>query len=170
MADATDPLSLVYTALWSMLEAHTALTDLVPIGNRVKYENFLAIPNKDVLQNADVPEVGIAPTGSLYDLQISSSSSRLTERYEAVLVTGDSQLAQVGTFLPVKWEILRAFTGWESVLMALTWESKVFVKLVKMGSVLDTFARDLERGITGWVSLLRFDVTMVFSTVDLRPS
>lgn len=169
MADATDPLSLVYMALWSMLEAHTPLTDLVPIGNRVKYMNFLQSYPKDVLSDADVPEIGIAPTGSNYGLQVTSNGTQLVERYEAILVTGDSQLAQTGTFLPIKWELLRAFAGWQAALNALTWESKTFVKLLKIPNVLDTFAKELERGITGWASLLQFEVTMFFRTTDVQP-
>lgn len=173
MADATDPLSLVYVSLWSMLEAHSGLTDLVRVGNRVKYEKFLHVPIKDVLQDADVPEVGVIPTGSSYGLQVTSNGTRLDESYEAGLLTGEVQLAQVGAFLPVKWELLRAFSGWQSALSALTWNGKAFVKLLKIGTILDIAVSKgqlPERGIVGWLSVIRFDVTMFFRTADLQPS
>lgn len=173
MATATDPLSLVYVALWDMLEAHSGLTDLIRTGNRVKYAGFLQVPRKDIVQNADVPEVGITPTGSLFGLQITSNSTRIVERYDAGLLTGTSQLSETGTFLPIKWELLRAFTGWEAALRALTWESKMFVKLLKLTDIVDILldvkeAKD--RGIAGWTSLLRFEVTMMFATADMQPS
>lgn len=173
MATATDPLSLVYAALWDMLEAHDGLTSLIRTGNRVKYEGFLQVPRKDTVQNADVPEVGIVPVGSMYGLQTTSSSTSLIERYEAGLLTGTSQLSETGTFLAIKWELLRAFLGWESALRALTWQSETFVKLLKSTGVVDVLLdekRAESRGISGWTSLIGFEVTMMFATADMQPS
>lgn len=173
MSDATDPLSLVYMALWSMLESHSGFTGLVVVGNRVKYDKFLQVPTKDSLQDADVPEVGVVPIGSTYGLQITSNGTKLVERYETGLMTGKTRLAQVGAFLPIKWEVLRAFSGWEAVLKALTWKSEKFVKLLKVNDVVDTLLgkeHPFSRGMAGWVSMMRFEVTMFFRTADLQPS
>lgn len=173
MADATDPLSLAYLALWDMLEAHSGFTGLVKVGNRVKYDKYGQVPFKDTVQDADVPEVAITPVGSSYGLQVTSNGTRLIERYEAGLVTGSARLAQTGAFLPVKWELLRAFSGWQSALSALTWNSKTFVILLRAGDAVDALLGKenlMTRGIAGWVSVLRFEVTMFFRTADLQPS
>lgn len=172
MADATDPLSLVYNALWDLLEAHTGLTGLVAVGNRVKYDAFGMVSSKDVLQDADVPEVAIIPIGLTYGLQISSSSTEFVQRYAAELVTGTSQLAQTGGFLPVKWEVIRALADWQSVLTALTWESQNFVKTLRGGDLTDSLLRDGGPGarkITGWRSLMMFEVTMYLTTASIQP-
>lgn len=172
MADATDPLSLVYNALWDLLEVHAGFTGLVKVGNRVKYDTFGIVASKDALTDADVPEVAIVPLGLIYGLQISSSSSSFVQRYGAELVTGTSQLAQTGGFLPVKWEVIRALAAWESVLNALTWESQNFVKTLRGGDLTDNLLRDGglgARSITGWRSLMMFEVTMYLTTASIQP-
>lgn len=173
MAVGTDPLSIVYNRLWDLMEAYTGLTDLVKVGDRLKYNDWMAMTQKDVLGSGDLPELSIVPTGSSYGLQQTSNGTFLVESYEARLIVGDKRLAEVGGFLPVKWVLIRAFSGWAAKLLALTWSpveegpSYTFVVHAKPGEIVD--AAFQEKGISGWVSFLRFNVTMSFKTAHIQP-
>ena len=176
MAAGIDPLSLAYNALWDMLEAHAPLTDLVTVGNRIKYDKIFHSTIKDVLTQSDLPELSIVPTGSSYGMKQTSNGTRLVEFYEVRLVSDEQRVAQQGGFLPVKWEVLRAFIGWEVKLSTLTWvgsPGNKFVKRTSMNEISDDLLNEqltISRGFIGWVSLLRFEVEMWFRTIDLHPS
>lgn len=172
MAVGTDPLSIVYNALWDLLEAHTGFTDLVKVGNRAKYDGWMHSPKKDFVSVADTPEVAIVPAGSPVPTT-PSGSVLLRKTFAAGLVVGDQRIGEIGGFLPVQWELIRAFHGWETPLKALTWSGNTFVNALRLEETSDTLLdtqQTVDRGIAGWVAVLRFQVWMHFAMADVRPS
>lgn len=166
----TDPLSLVYNALWTMLENHAALTALINLGNRIKYNTYRESAMKDTVSDADLPELGIIPVGGLPHIRRSSGGTSFLERFECRLVTGTQMLGTVGGILPIKWEVYRAFVDWDVVLKVLTWSGNTFVIQATLDEVSDDMLNTqltLDRGVIGWTSIMRFNVEMWFRTADL---
>lgn len=171
MAVGVDPLSLVYNALWAMLEANADLTSLVKVGNRNKYDKIFKLATKDVLSQADLPEVAIVPSGNSFGIQQTSNGTRVSQLYEVRLVTGELRVAQIGGFLPIKWQVMRSFINWQAQLSVLVWSGNTFVKKLTMDSIADSLIDaelTLERGFAGWVSLMQFEVEMWFRTLDAQ--
>lgn len=162
-----DPLTLVYNALWDLLEAWPNFADLVKLGNRVKFTASDAHePAKLQLSNADLPEVRVIAEGMTPHIQRTSSSSTVIYRYGVHIFTGSKSLH---TLYAVEWEVYRAMARWSEILTALTWNGKAFVVLARPTTVTDGYADNtLQRGIEGWASLWSCEVTMSFSTVDLQ--
>jgi len=154
-----------------MLEVNAALVALVKVGNRVKYDNVFKLARKDVLSQADLPEVSIVPAGSSFGIQQTSNGTRVSQFYECRLVTDELRLGQIGGFLPIKWEVMRSFINWQATLSALVWTGNTFVKKLAMTATSDSLIDTeltLERGFAGWVSLMQFDVEMWFRTLDAQ--
>jgi hypothetical protein len=153
-----------------MLEGHAALAAFVKAGNRIKYDTYRMSAIKDALNDADLPELSVVPYGGLPHLRRSSGGTSFLERYECRLVTGSQMLGRVGGFLPIKWEVYRAFVDWDDYLKALTWQGESFVVQTKLDEVTDDMLNTeltLDRGFIGWVGLIRFNVEMWFRTADL---
>lgn len=176
MADEQNPFTQVYNALWTMLEAHTGFTDLVRIGNRIKFTGTRTDPNKPEIMTADLPEVRLIPIGTSPHIQRTSNSGSVVKRFEIQLATGQIRLDQEGSegigasLFPIEWEILRAMHGWQGVLGTLTWNGKTFVRLVRPGQVNELSVQpEMSRSIRGWVALWACEVEMWFTTADLAP-
>lgn len=166
MALAVDPFSILYDALWTLLEANSGLTALVKVGNRVKYASWFHNPLKDIFSDADLPQVAIVPVGTLFNLNNTSSSTFVTARFDARLIVGDQRLDQVGGLFAVKWEMLKAMRLWTVHIKNLQWNSKNYIVDLHTEDAPDEPFIE-EKGIKGWVSFLRFKVRMVFTTSDL---
>jgi len=162
-----NPFVQVYNALWDLLEAHAGLTDLVPVGNRIKMVDDNRDPIKDQISSADVPELRLVPIGGTPHIFRTSSSSSCIKRYEIQISSGHQTVEMLYN---VEWEILRAMMSWIPTLMDLTWEGKKFVKLVRPGEMPEgVTSQDLNRGIVGWSTLWACEVTMWFHSDDLKP-
>lgn len=162
-----DPLSTLYDALWTMLEAHSGFTDLVRIGNRVKFAGEMRDPEKSMVLSADRPTVGILAEGGLPHLEATSNASFLTARFQIIVITGDLRLDE--ELYPVTWEIYGAMTRWHTALTALTWNGKTFVHLGRPTNFVETPVEVVNQGIRGWVGKWTYEVEMHFTTLDLIP-
>lgn len=179
MMQSSDPFSLVYRALWSMLESHTGFTGLVRTGNRIKFSGAGRDPMKSEILSADLPEVRIVPAGGPPMLMRTSSSGSVVKRFQIQIATGEQRTDQTESLFAVEWEIIKAMHGWEAVLGALEitigeGESAVdvaFVKRCTAGEISEGVTdTDLNRGIRGWSAVWSCEVEMWFPTVALQPS
>lgn len=163
---ATDPFTLVFDSLWSLLENWTPFTNLVPVGNRIKYTSGTRDPEKELMSTADTPEVRIIPTSSLTHLHRTTNSTSVLQRLEIQTSSGDQRLEE--KHFPVKWEVIRALTNWRSEVEALVWNSKKFVKNVKGHEALEGVSEfDINRGIKGWSAIWSCEIEMFFTTADM---
>jgi len=161
-----DPIVQVYNAIWTLLEAHVQLASMVKLGNRIKVSGDSRDPMKAEISDADLPELRVVPVSSSFHLQRTSNSSTILSRWRIQVSTGD-QRVDAGLYA-LEWEIYRALKDWISTIMALTWNSKTYVKLARpLSAQHGVSMADLQRGIKGWSSIFEFEAEMWFTTSDL---
>lgn len=163
----TDPFTLAYRALWSMMSERSDFADLVRIGNRIDFANDAnRNPVKQVAAAADLPEIILVPAGCSVNIHNTSSSSRVIRRYTWLMSTGDARVSHL--LFPVEWAVLRGMTNWKTVMGALEWRDKRFVKRCDVISVTEGDSDPARnRGIKGWSAAWACEVEMHFDTSDL---
>lgn len=163
----SNPFDLVYDALWTLLESNAALTASVRPANRVKYSGSANIdPVKEEVSEADLPEVRIVAAGGSAALQVTSTSSRITKKFDIQISSGNHGLSVIHQ---VQWEILRVFTTWQSVIGALTWGGVAFARLARLTSITEGVSEsDMNRGIVGWAGVVSCEVELWFTTSNMN--
>lgn len=163
VATNINPLTMVYDALWTIIESHPALTSLVRVGNRVKDLSTL----KDQVSTVDLPEIRIICQSAEPKIYRTSSGTTLKKIYQIQVATGEYNVQS--QLHIIEWELLKAFSKYKDVLDALTWNSKRFILQAKVTTVNEgTTQADLNRGIRGWVSLWTCEVEFWFDRSDLQ--
>lgn len=161
-----DPFSQVFSALWAMVEGCQAFTDLVPVGNRIRYDQNSRDPIKAVVQAADMPEVILVSDGLTANLHATSSTSMCIRRYTWLITTGDLRINEFCN--PVEFAVFRAMLRWKEVLCELTYKGQPFVKRANVVSVTSgTSDPKQNRNLLGWSALWSVEVEMHFNTSDL---
>ena len=171
-----DPFTMVYDALWNLLESHHGLTSLVGISNRIRFHSTRAEivdaeaavdsdgiahsgdntdPIKANVVPSDLPELDIRPAGGSFAPWATSSSAHATQLFMVGITTGDLRIAQ--KLFPVKWALFRA-------LMRARHDLQLdFVNQVAIDGVDETLGlEEQERGTIGWVALIMISVRMSF--------
>lgn len=171
LLNSTDPLSLIYAALWDCLEANTALASLVRPGNRMKFLGTVRDPLKDKIGDADTPELRLIPTGlPQVTYRADSSNARFTQGLQIGLATGDQRVDY--RLFPVQWEVMRALSAWPTFLDPLTWNGFTF-GTGALVSVTDSpqgvVDADLSRNIVGWSALVNLTVMFAVPMTVLAP-
>jgi hypothetical protein len=169
-----DPLSLVYAALWDVLESSADFCRLVQPGNRIKFLGTSRDPWKDMLSTADLPEVRIVPAGGAANLHLASNTDRLVQRLRVQVSSGDRRVD--AAFFPVVWEIYRALVNWPSVIAGLAWNGHVQgdgwgVDLVEITGHDDTADNPrADRGIQGWSTVWTCETRFWFADSLIKPA
>jgi hypothetical protein len=162
---ADNPLKQIYNAIWSLLEARSELTDLVLIGDRIKYIGSSRAPEKNEVLSTDFPEIRVIPVQSKPHLDQDSTSSGWIVVWQVQIASGDQRLQ---TVLDVEWEVYRAMQTWRTHVMPLTWKGKEFVHLARpIETVWELDNKRLNRGIRGWSAVWAGETHMNFTTADL---
>lgn len=158
--EASDPFTLVYDELWSMLEEDKRFDVLV--GNRLKFNQNKREPVKTQMSSADYPEVALLSEGVTGNLCNTSSSSMLVRRFSWVISAGDLRNEKL---FPLEWAIFAGMLAWRHRLTLLTWEGEPFVKNT---NIVDSTIQQAEnmrrRGITGFIAVWTVEVEMHFQT------
>lgn len=161
-----DPISQVYTALWSMVEAHTPLASMVKTKNRIKYNGDNRDPEKREILDADMPEIRIISSTSNPTIGRTSNGTSVVKHFKVQISTGD-QRVDAGLFA-IEWELYRAFANWANTMKNLTWNSKTYILKAVPTAVQDGMSNnELQRGIRGWISIWECEVEMWFTTADM---
>lgn len=163
-----DPFSQVYNALWSLAEGSDRLTEMVRLGNRIKFnQTDYSNPLKNEVGEADLPELVLVSTGSSGNIHQTSCSSMFTRTYEWIIATGDASVINV--LLPLEFILFAAMTNWQSVLGPLTWQGLSFVKRANLLNINNGLTdSERNRGIVGWSAIWGIEVEMHFETRDLQ--
>jgi hypothetical protein len=165
----SDPFTLVYNALDSLLWASSEVRSLVRPGNRLSFNSTKTLnPIKDEVSESDLPEMILEITSLTGNLFATSSSSEVTRQFQVLLSTGNMQATQM--LLPLEFAVFAAMANWKSVLLALRWidPDRAFVTRANLVSA-ECGIRDIEknRGLTGWSAIWTVDIRMDFKTSDL---
>jgi len=112
-----NPFTMVYDALWDMMERNTTLTGLIRKANRIKYAQANA--TKPAISDGDLPEIALLSSGGDSNVMNTSSTSSMVRRYTWAIATGEYQINPF--YNTVSWELYRAMIDWDQVLCALVW-------------------------------------------------
>lgn len=163
---ADNPLRLVYNALWTMLEAQSQFTDIVAVGNRIKYTGTDRTPKPWLdggLQPADFPKVRVVMKRLVTHLHRTSNGSNLTVIWGVEVNSGDQRFADQ---LDVDWAIYVAMEDWTTHLRdALTWEDENFVRRCRPLEV-DVTLSDAQKNL-GWRDAWLGETDLWFATADI---
>jgi hypothetical protein len=162
----TNPIRLLYSALWDILEAQSDFAAGVPTGNRIKYSETARPPDaKDALSTADYPDVRILATGFRSHHHRTSSSSTLDVLWEIQVSSGDTRFQ---TLFDVQWWIFRAMAGWEAQVTDVKWEGEELVKSCRTLQARTALGDPkLDRGNQGWSNVWAGVTKLWITTSDL---
>lgn len=163
-----NPFTMVWCALWEMMERNDTLTSLVRTGNRIKYDESYG--PKESISDGDLPELSLISAGVECNIMNSSGTSSCIRRYTWGLTTGEYDIQEMYNICC--WELYRAMVDWDVVLCALVWpigsDWHFVVRTNMLSAEEGTYMFDENRGIRGWVGLWTIDAEMHFKTSDLR--
>jgi hypothetical protein len=167
MATAENPLTKLYTAIWTLLEDDNDLAEIVEVGNCVKYDSDTdRNPLKEQVATSDLPEVVLLFDGAAVNLHNTSSSSRILARYQLVINAGDYRLNVVAN--QINWLIICNFARWQSTLTELKWKNLPFVKCVRLNNAqVGESDPQRNRQIRGWVTIWQAEIECHIKTSDL---
>lgn len=163
----SNPFTIVHDALWAMLESSSEFTDLVPVGNRIKFSGDNSDPLKSQAITTDYPEVRIVPAGGMAHIYRTSNSSSFNQSFAVQILSGDQRVDFL--HFPLQWIVYRVFAKELLTLLALTFNSESFVKNIKPASVQSAYPSAEGQQIKGWVGIWACEVEMWFSTAGLNP-
>jgi hypothetical protein len=158
-----NPLSDVYDALWTSTKAHPVIGQL-STSNLVQFNTRQ--PLREQLQAADLPELVLVSTGGSSSLTSSSSSTRLSKRFDWILTTGDMRVDEV--LFPLSWALLESMARARLALFALEWKEQRYVKRVQEIQIREGESEAARRiNVRGWVAVQSIEVEMHFHTTSL---
>jgi len=169
---ATDPFTHVHNAFWTLLEANTVITGLVPTTNRLKLDNTASPEVPPDIGIFDEPVLRVRPTQGVGGLLTTSSGSNVKLIYLIEFAVGERY---INDFYPLFWAIVCALSKWEATMEALEWlggtagADQHFVKLCKLIEVPSQWTN---RGVAsrqpGWFTAMACEVSMWFKTSDMQ--
>ena len=160
MAFSPDPFTQTYTAIWTVLNAHTGFTNLVKVANQIRFDTGTVPLTKDSIQSGDVPQVGLLPAGGATEFKKDSSGFSIVKDFQLGFIAGFQQLQL--SFFPLQWEIYRAFgihIKANGRTLGLSFVSNV--ELADVTEDLGDFAETF--GIQGWTGVLSISTMLYFS-------
>lgn len=161
----TNPIRLVYLALWKILEGQPDFAAAVPECNRIKYTGDARAPEKDTLSSADYPQVRIVAKGLRPHLHRTSSGSSLAILWVIEVSSGDQRFRSL---FDVEWTIYRAMEDWETHVKAVLWNGLELVKSCRPVAVKTELGDPkVDRGNRGWSALWAGETELWVTTGDL---
>lgn len=164
-----NPFTLVYDALWQMVELNTRLTPYLK--SKEKFDDRDGAQRN--INTADTPELMLIQQVRTGQLKISSTETEIIPTYSFLLMAGDQRLNRV--LNQINWELFRSLTDWNSVLCALQWPPEAPKKFIIQATLVDAtdsppgFTEVEERDtIRSWTSIWTIAVQMRFATSNLR--
>ena len=164
----TSPFSMVFDALWSMLDDSHLITALVREGNKVRFNtDNIRNPIKDAISTNDVPELILISEGStLINLHATSCTSQINRRYSWLISTGDMRVHS--SFYDVEWAVFVSMLNWKSIVSPLTFGGNTFAKKLDLIDATNGLSDpERNRGLKGWSAVWRAEVEMHFNTKQL---
>lgn len=157
----TDPFTQVYDSIWDTLEKFGDFAALVKLANEVKYNTEIQPKDKESLQEGDISQATLIPSGSTTATVISSATGEIVQGFTLLIISGDERLQK--KYFPLKWATVRALAAAGQNLNGLEFVRRVDVT----DQIEDINEFDESMGIQGWNSSLTIVVTMLFNRDEL---
>lgn len=162
-----DPFNNLYTQISTKLAAFTPVTDLISSGNIIDF-NERRKPTKSGITTADLPELMFYMSAVRGNIHASSSDVYLTTVWQFTVSTGTFY---VTTAQALMFYIIQFATNWKDQLRPVTWESKTFVKDVRLvNQDLGVSNPELNRNIRGWASVIQLEIDVALDIADVQGS
>lgn len=161
----SNPFEQVFIGLWSLVEDHLDVANVVKTGNMIKLEKRGEW--KKQVGVADMPEIILIPADGVINIQNSSSGSKVVRDYEWLISTGDMRVNS--HIHKIEWFLFTAHINWSAKLGSLLYNGESFVKRVSLLTARTGFSDgERNRGIKGWSAVWRTQVEMHFTTSVLK--
>jgi len=163
----SDPFTLIHENIWTMLEASSAFTSLVPEGNRIRLAG-LNRATKLRTSTAGRPEVRVVPNKLYAHVARTSNGSSIRRNWQIQISTGDLRVGE--QLFPLEWAIFRALSdpaSMEALDLGSVGSKVLRARLTDQES--SAQHEELNRGINGWVTLWLYIVEVWFETANLPP-
>jgi hypothetical protein len=170
MIVVSNPFTMVYAAIWRMIEDWPDLDELIKPGNRIKYDSpVVRSPFKEKISTADLPELALVADTVNCNTHQTCSTSRCTRRYSFMLSTGDYRYSAL--MAQLEWMLFATTHDWKSRLGKLVWPEGSDWHFCKRYDTPDASVGesnpDLNRNIRGWAAVWSFEVEMHFRRADI---
>lgn len=153
-----NPFTMAYTWLWYLLEIGGVNT-LIDRENHIRYDLGHQDPQKDEVQDSDLPELRIVPITRSTTLVAAADLSTIERSYSVELTTGENRVDE-GLF-GIDWTILQALYAWKPFDRRSN--GLDYIKNIEIGPVAtEDMNAALNRGIEGWSSICQITITMSF--------
>lgn len=149
-----------------MLEGHDDFATLVAAPKRIKYSGTLQeATEKDVLSQADYPQVRVIATAMRPHLQRTSNGSSLEILWQIEASSGERQFADL---FAVEWAIYEAMASWRNYFTSLSMDASGYTVQCRAASVRTTLGDPgVDRGNYGWSSVWAGITEIWFATASL---
>lgn len=143
-----------------------ALSTWVLPGNRVDFSQNDDNPQKNMIADADTPEIQLVDEGGTFNPHANSSQCDYVMNLGIYCSTGDLRLPIVSA---MNWYIMVNMGNWRQSLPGIVkWRNENIVKNFVMSNVqIGESNPERNRGIKGWNCLWRFQLDLRISTVNL---
>lgn len=158
MSSSDDPFTQVLDALWNALVAWPAFADLVRPGNRLELPEDAENPYKPTVNNADLPEVFIEPSGGAAALAFTSSNFQPVQNYVLYGATGKMSPR---LYLKLKWAVICALAKANQETHPFGFKFVQSIAITDGSEVIDD--QDANRNEAGWSGRITIQVTFNFN-------
>lgn len=163
-----NPFSLVYAALWDMVDSNVHISHIIQDGNKIRLDSQSENPlKKTVASNADFPELMLFPASMNVIPYASSNMTRLERNYNWMISTGEQRIFDVSS---IEWQLLIAHIDCENILRQLEFNRRKFVYNVALNTATHGMGDPLERRISieGWTCIFAVTVHFQFERASLK--
>ncbi len=156
----SDPFTQIYNALFSALASDPFLRTFIQPANRVSWVTENPEPAKTEVSQADLPELQLLPAVLDIDWETTVWIRAIYE-FTCQITTGDLRVQK--ELFPIQWGIVRAVSQAGDGL-GLPFVQKVRTKMATSQMNDPT----VQRGVEGWVSLVKISVEARLRYADLN--
>lgn len=159
-----DPITQAYKRLLDLVANHSAVAKVFKPKNIPSLADGTLTPVKNSVQDADFPELLLAPTGGSFGIGYTNTDHKLVKRFSFRMATGT---LNVNTkFFPAQFALFTALASLRRKHVNLDLPN---VTRVNFMDTTDAIVDDPEakREKTGWVTLLTVELIFSFTDKDL---
>lgn len=163
MADT--PFDLIYAELVEQIRLHADIQPVLKEKNLIEYDQDSS-PEKASVQTADLPEIVVYLAHVRGNLHQSSDTVKLTTVWAFMSSVGSYDSSKLNT---LNFGLLRVLVDWKELLGGLVWQTRPFVKDVRLVNAdVGLSNPKANRNIVGWSSIMMAEIDVSLLLADLK--